>query len=82
MKLESDLLKSLSQATQLTEPEITARAIQVGLRQLWREWILSRYLHGEMSREAAIEEIGIDYVELAERQSQAAKEDIEWAMNG
>ena len=38
------------------------------------------YLRGQVSRQEAIEEIGIDWVDLAERQQQAVLEDMEWAL--
>ena len=55
-------------------------AFQTGLRQLWREHILGQYLRGEISREATVEAVGIDWVDLAERQDKAMLEDLEWAM--
>ena len=55
-------------------------AFQVGLRQLWRERALGQYLQNEISRDAAIEAVGIDWVELAERQHQAMLEDVSWGL--
>jgi hypothetical protein len=55
-------------------------AFKVGLRQLWRERTLGRYLRGEISRDEAIESVGIDWVELAERQYEAMREDLAWAL--
>lgn len=62
------------------EAEILARALQTGLKQLWREQALGRYLRGEISRDKATELAGIDWVELAERQHKAMLEDLEWAL--
>ncbi len=45
-----------------------------------RELVLSRYLRGKISRGEAIEAVGIDWVELAEKQRDAAIEDLAWAM--
>jgi hypothetical protein len=73
-------LQSLVRETHMPEAEIVARAFQTGLRQLWREQILGRYLRGEISRDKAITLAGIDYVELAERQRDAMMEDLAWAM--
>jgi hypothetical protein len=50
------------------------------VRQLWRERILGHYLRGEIGRHEAIEAVGIDWVELAERQHQAMMEDLAWAL--
>jgi hypothetical protein len=73
-------LQQLVQETHKSEAEVIALAVQAGLRQLWREQLLGRYLRGQVSRQAAIEEIGIDWVDLAERQQQAVLEDMEWAL--
>ena len=42
--------------------------------------MLGHCLSGQISREEAIEEIGIDWVDLAERQQRAVLEDMEWAL--
>ena len=51
-------------------------AFETGLRQLWREQVLGRYLRGEIARNDAIESVGIDWVEMAERQRAAVNEDL------
>ena len=73
-------LETLARETNKPEAEVMTMAFQIGLRQLWREYILGRYLREEISREEAIETVGIDWVELAERQHEAMMEDLEWAL--
>ncbi len=80
MSETTSYLESLVRETQKPEAEIVARAFQAGLRQLWREQILGRYLRGDISRDKAINLAGIDYVELSERQHSAMMEDLEWAL--
>ena len=48
--------------------------------QLWRERILGQYLRGEISREDAVQAVGIDGVDLAECQHKAMLKDLSWAM--
>ena len=72
-------LETIARETHNTESEIMALALETGLRQLWRERTLARYLHKEISREEAIKAASIDWVELAERQHQAMMEDLAWA---
>ena len=81
--MESTLtyLQRLTDETHKPETEVLTMAFQVGLRQLWREHILGRFLRREIHRNEAIEAVGIDLVELAERQHQAMMEDIAWALN-
>jgi len=73
-------LETLVRETKKNEAEVMTLAFQTGLRQLWREHILGRYLRAEITRNEAIESVGIDLVELAERQHRAMMEDLAWAM--
>jgi hypothetical protein len=73
-------LETLVRETHKPEAELLTLAFQRGLRQLWREHVLSRYVRGEISRDEAIVTVGIDWVELAERQRQAVEEDLTWAL--
>lgn len=73
-------LETLVHEMHKPEAEVMAQAVQTGLRQLWRERILGRFLRGDISREEAIESVGIDLVELAERQHKAMMEDLAWAL--
>jgi len=68
--------------TEMDQPEevVLAAALRTGLRQLWREYLLDRYLRRQISRSEAIESVGIDWVELADRQLTAAMEDVHWAL--
>ena len=72
-------LENLIRETRKPESEVMTKAFQIGLRQLWREHILGRYMRHEISRGEAIESVGIDWVDLAERQKEAMMEDIAWA---
>jgi len=73
-------IERLTRATHKTEPEVLSMAFRIGLRQLWREHVLGRYLRHEISRDEAVETVGVDWVNLAERQQTAVKEDLAWAM--
>lgn len=48
-------LERLARETNKPETEVLALALQVGLKQLWRERLLGQYLRGEMTREEAID---------------------------
>ena len=73
-------LEMLSRETDKSESEVMTIAFQKGVQQMWRERILGRYLLKEITRDEAIETVGVDWVELAERQHEAMMEDIKWAM--
>ncbi len=73
-------LDTLVRETRKSEAEVVAQAFETGLRQLWREYTLGRYLRGQISRAEAVETAGLDWVELAERQYQAMQEDLVWGL--
>jgi len=73
-------LETLVREMNKSEAEVLTLAFRTGVRQLWRERVLGQYLQGEISRDEAIEAVGIDWVELAERQHQAMMEDLAWAL--
>lgn len=76
----ASVLEQLVRDTQKPEAEVIALATEAGLRQLWREHLLGRYLRGELDRQQAIEAVGIDWVDMAERQHRAVAEDIQWGL--
>ncbi len=73
-------LETLTRETEKPEAEVMTLAIMSGLRQLWREHVLGQFLRGKISRDEAIEAVGIDWVELAERQHATMLEDLAWAL--
>ena len=77
----SQVLETLARETNKSEAEVVAWALEVGLLHLWREQLLSHYLHGDIERADVIERIGLDWVELAERQRDAIQEVIAWAFS-
>lgn len=80
MKSSLAFLENLTRENHQNESEVISLAFQTGFKQLWREHILGKYLRGNISREEAIESVGIDWVELADRQHQAIMEDLAWAL--
>ena len=79
MTTTAEYLAELSRETHQSESALLARAIESGLRQMWRERILGQYLRQEITRESAVASVGSDWVEMAERQTTAMREDLEWA---
>ena len=73
-------LETLTRESHKPEAEIMAMAFRLGLRQLWREHVLGRYLRGALSRQEAVSLVGLGQVETAERQRQAMEEDLAWAL--
>ncbi|MGI9174884.1 MAG: hypothetical protein ACR2GR_06160 [Rhodothermales bacterium] len=80
METTATYLEKLVRETGKPEAEVIALALESGLRQLWRERVLGRYLRAEISRDEAVRAAGIDWVELAERQRDAMQDDVTWAL--
>jgi hypothetical protein len=68
-----EYLESLIEETHKPEAEIMAQAFRTGVRQMWRERVLGRYLIGEITREKAIELTGVDWVDLAENSEEPSQ---------
>jgi hypothetical protein len=73
-------LETLTRETHKQESEVISMAFQTGIKQLRREHILGLYLREKISRDEAVETVGIDWVELADRQHKATMEDLSWAL--
>lgn len=73
-------METLVRETHKSEAEVMTLAFQAGVRQLWRERTLGRLLRGEIGRDEAIKVVGIDWVDIAERQHEAMTEDLAWAL--
>lgn len=73
-------LEAIARETNKPESEVLAMAFETGLRQLWRERTLGQLLRGEITRDEAMNAVGVDWVELAERQHKAMMEDLAWAL--
>ncbi|MEJ5239981.1 MAG: hypothetical protein WHS87_02120 [Anaerolineales bacterium] len=73
-------LEALKKVLGKSDAEVLALAVESGVRHLWRDVLLGKYLRGELTREEAIDAVGIDWVELAERQKAAMEADLAWAL--
>jgi hypothetical protein len=41
---------------------------------------LAAYVRGELSRDQAIDRVGVDWVEMADRQREAVEAEVAWAL--
>lgn len=71
-------LEFIVRQTHQDVPSLLAKATELGIEQLWIQTWLDLYLNGKMSREEAIKSVGTRLVRLAERQREAALEDVKW----
>lgn len=77
----SDRVREIARARNLPESEVFEQALERGIEDLWRDVILTMYFEGEIEREEAVERVGRTTVERAEREREAAQEDVDWGLN-
>jgi len=76
-------LEKLETIARLTNQDVThllARAIELGVEQLWVQTIVDLYLKGQIPREEAIQAVGLRWVEQAEQIRDAVLEDVRWGL--
>jgi predicted transcriptional regulator len=77
----TERVREIAEARDIPESEVFEQALERGVEDLWQEVVLSRYIDGELSRESAIEFVGVDRVKRAEREVEAVEDDVRWGMN-
>jgi len=62
------------------ESVVLEQAVELGVEQLYRIEMRAEYLRGEITREQAIEILGIEEVDDLDYAHQAAMEDVAWGL--
>lgn len=76
----SDRVRELAQYLGVDESEVIQQAVETGVETLYRDMVVSRFLDGDIAREEAIDELGVDIVEEVESAREAIEEDVEWGL--
>lgn len=61
-------IREVADRRDLTESEVLARALERGLEELWADVVVERYLADELTREGAVELVGVERIRRAERE--------------
>jgi hypothetical protein len=77
----SDRVREIAQSRDVPESEVFEEALERGLEALWEEMVLGQYLREEIDRADAVEKVGQERVERAEREVSAVEEDVEWGLS-
>lgn len=77
----SDRVRELTQYLGVDESEVIQQAVETGVETLYRDMVISRYLDGDITREKAIDELGVDVVENVESAREAIEDDVEWGLH-
>ena len=75
-------LEYLVQATGRPESLILADALETGLAQLYRRQVTDAYVAGELRREDAVAELGLEAVEDLDYARRAVEQDVAWGLRG
>jgi aryl-alcohol dehydrogenase-like predicted oxidoreductase len=78
-KLADELQFVIAQSGQ-DEATVLARAVQAGMRILFREALVEGFLTGRVPREEALAALGPQELNAIELQRDALKRDVEWGL--
>lgn len=77
----SDRVRELAQYRGLGESEVIQQAVEKGVETLYRDMIISKYLDGDLTRDEAVEELGVEVIDDVDAAQEAIDEDVEWGLH-
>lgn len=60
---------------------LLARALDEGVAALYREAIIEDYLAGALTRQQAVDQLGLEQVEEVDARREAFRRDVEWGLS-
>lgn len=76
----SERVRELAEHHGMDESAVIQEAVEIGVETLYRDMIVSRYLDDEITREEAVDHLGIELVEEVEAAREAVEEDVKWGL--
>ncbi len=76
----SDRVRELAEHHDMEESHVIQEAVETGVETLYRNMLVDRYLAGEITREEAITQLGVEVVEDVESARDAVDEDVTWGL--
>jgi predicted transcriptional regulator len=76
----SERVHELAEHHDLDESVVIQQALEAGVETLYRDMVVSRYLDDEISREEAVEQLGVDTVNEVETARDAVEDDVRWGL--
>jgi hypothetical protein len=76
----TERVEILANAREVPESEILREALEKGVKNLWDEYVLSKYIKGELDREEAVDLVGLRKVKRADKGMNTVREDVKWGM--
>ena len=77
----SDQVRELVEHHDIDESTVIQRAVETGVETLYRNMVVRRYLADEITREEAVDQLGIEVVEEVESARDAVEKDVEWGVH-
>jgi hypothetical protein len=77
----SDHVRELAEHHGIDESAVIQRAVETGIESLYRNMLVRRYLADEITREEAIDQLGIEIVDEVEYARDAVEEDVKWGLH-
>ena len=74
----TDQVEELAHERGVPESRILEEALEHGVKEMWVQTVLSKYIEGEIERSEAVELVGLEKVKRAEKEVKAVEEDVEW----
>jgi hypothetical protein len=74
-------LEQLKKYLRLEESQILARALRLGVRQLWRKAVLDEYAAGRISKRKATALLGTDLVRRLDEEKRFILKDTRWGLS-
>jgi hypothetical protein len=79
-----DTLEELEKIVRMRKEEpysVIAKALELGLKELWKETIIDDFLKKKITRKDAIKLVGLDLVKRAEKERKIVMEDVRWGLS-
>lgn len=76
----SDRVRELAEHHDIDESTVIQRAVEAGVETLYRDMIVSRYLADDITREEAVEHLGVDVVDDVDSARDAVEQDVGWGL--
>lgn len=76
----SERVHELAEHHDLDESAVIQQALEAGVETLYRDMVVSRYLADEITREEAVEQLGVDVVNEVETARDAVEDDVRWGL--
>ena len=77
----SERVREVARFRDTDESAVIQEAVETGVETLWRDVVVSKYLNGDLSRDAACDELGVEVVNRVDQAKSAVHEDIEWGLD-